>query len=113
MKTDRTSDQFVMRMPDGMRPHLAEIAQANGRSMNAEVIHRLTQSLQETDPMPQASEGTSKSNAMTVRLSDEARARLEKLSQRGPYRISMTSIIERGIQLATEELERMSGEAGK
>lgn len=34
----RGSDQFLLRFPEGMRDRLAELAAANGRSMNAEVI---------------------------------------------------------------------------
>lgn len=37
----RTADQFVLRLPDGMRPRIAESAKANGRSMNAEIVARL------------------------------------------------------------------------
>ncbi len=44
--TDSTSDQFQFRLPDGMRDQLSEAATANGRSLNDEIIHRLTQSLE-------------------------------------------------------------------
>ncbi len=37
----RTSDQFSVRFPDGMRDEIARSAKANGRSMNAEIIARL------------------------------------------------------------------------
>lgn len=37
----RGSDQFSLRFPDGMRDELKEVAKANGRSMNAEIIARL------------------------------------------------------------------------
>lgn len=37
----RTADQFVLRLPDGMRDTIAEAAKANNRSMNAEIIARL------------------------------------------------------------------------
>ena len=36
------SDQFKIRMPDGLRDQIKAAADANGRSMNAEIIHRLT-----------------------------------------------------------------------
>jgi plasmid stability protein len=39
--TSRASDKFILRLPDGMREHLAEVAERNGRSMNAEVIAAL------------------------------------------------------------------------
>ena len=44
--TGRTSDQFQLRLPEGMRDKLAEAAKANGRSLNGEIVHRLMQSLE-------------------------------------------------------------------
>ena len=41
----RHLDQFLVRFPDGMRDRIAEVAKANGRSMNAEIVHRLGESL--------------------------------------------------------------------
>jgi hypothetical protein len=38
---DRASDKFVLRLPDGMRDFIAEIAERSGRSMNAEIISAL------------------------------------------------------------------------
>lgn len=35
----------MLRFPDGMRDQIAEAAKANGRSMNAEIVHRLQISL--------------------------------------------------------------------
>jgi hypothetical protein len=40
-KTGPASEQFQLRLPDGMREHLARVAARNGRSMNAEIIHAL------------------------------------------------------------------------
>ena len=37
----RGSDQFVVRFPVGMRDRIREAAEANGRSMNAEIIAAL------------------------------------------------------------------------
>lgn len=37
-------DRFIVRMPDGMRDRIAEAAKAAGRSMNAEIVHRLEES---------------------------------------------------------------------
>ncbi|ASC63596.1 hypothetical protein B9P52_04495 [Achromobacter denitrificans] len=39
------ADKFMLRFPDGMRDQIAELAKANGRSMNAEIIQRLQISL--------------------------------------------------------------------
>lgn len=41
------SDQFMVRLPDGMRDEIAKQAQQNGRSMNAEIIARLDFSFSE------------------------------------------------------------------
>ncbi|PBB86629.1 Arc family DNA-binding protein [Mesorhizobium sp. WSM3876] len=37
-------DQFMLRLPDGMRQRLKEAAESNQRSMNAEIIARLQES---------------------------------------------------------------------
>lgn len=42
----RTAEQFVVRFPDGMRDRIAEVAKANNRSMNAEIVSRLQASLE-------------------------------------------------------------------
>lgn len=36
-----TQDRFIVRLPDGMRDRIAELAKQNGRSMNTEVVKRL------------------------------------------------------------------------
>lgn len=46
----RGSDQFVLRFPPGLRDQIRDIAEKNGRSMNAEIIARLMESL-ETEAM--------------------------------------------------------------
>lgn len=38
-------DKFMLRLPDGMREDLKEQAKKSGRSMNAEIVHRLANSL--------------------------------------------------------------------
>ncbi|KQV32258.1 hypothetical protein ASC97_01280 [Rhizobium sp. Root1203] len=43
--TGRNSDQFNLRLPDGMRDRIADEAGKSGRSMNAEIVHRLANSL--------------------------------------------------------------------
>lgn len=39
-------DQFVLRLPDGMRDQIKEKAEGNSRSMNAEIVARLAESLE-------------------------------------------------------------------
>jgi hypothetical protein len=41
----RDADKFMLRMPDGMRQHIAERAKDNFRSMNAEIVHILSEAL--------------------------------------------------------------------
>jgi plasmid stability protein len=37
----RGSDQFIVRLPAGMRAHIADMAARHGKSMNAEVVTAL------------------------------------------------------------------------
>jgi len=39
------SEQFQLRLPDGMRDDVAAVAARNGRSMNAEILHALAMHL--------------------------------------------------------------------
>jgi hypothetical protein len=43
--TSRTADKFVVRLPDGMRERIAEVARNHHRSMNSEIIARLEESI--------------------------------------------------------------------
>lgn len=45
--TGRESDKFMLRLPEGMRERVAELAKANGRTMNAEIVSRLERSLKD------------------------------------------------------------------
>lgn len=56
----RTAAQFVVRLPDGMRDQIGELAKKNGRSMNAEIVHRLQMTLE-------AERDTSKDTGITKR----------------------------------------------
>lgn len=42
----RAPDRLQFRLPEGMREKLVEAAAANGRSLNEEIVDRLTQSLE-------------------------------------------------------------------
>ncbi len=39
------TEQFMLRLPDGMRDRIKAAAEANNRSMNAEIVARLDESL--------------------------------------------------------------------
>lgn len=43
--SSRTADKFVVRLPDGMREKISEVARIHHRSMNSEIICRLEDSL--------------------------------------------------------------------
>lgn len=45
MGDSRTAEKFVVRLPDGMRDQISDIAERNHRSMNSEIIARLEQSM--------------------------------------------------------------------
>lgn len=47
----READKFIVRLPEGMREKIMEAAEANNRSMNAEIVDRLLNSFEpKTDP---------------------------------------------------------------
>lgn len=43
--SSRTADKFVVRLPEGMRERIADVAKNHHRSMNSEIIARLEKSL--------------------------------------------------------------------
>lgn len=47
-------DRFIVRLPDGMRDAIAAAAKANGRSMNAEIVAKLSSSGQDPSPLIEA-----------------------------------------------------------
>lgn len=50
----RNADKFVVRLPDGMRERIAEIARLQHRSMNSEIVRRLEESMVGDDPQSAA-----------------------------------------------------------
>lgn len=44
-KIIQPQDKYVLRLPDGMRDQLKAEAENNGRSLNAEIIYRLEESM--------------------------------------------------------------------
>lgn len=47
--SSRTADRTNVRFPDGMREHIKQEARRNQRTMNAEIVFRLTQAYGETE----------------------------------------------------------------
>lgn len=50
--SSRSADKFVVRLPEGMRERIAEVARNYHRSMNSEIISRLENSLYRDDAVP-------------------------------------------------------------
>lgn len=46
----RKQDQFIVRLPDGMRERIKSAAEANNRSMNAEIVATLEEKYPAPDP---------------------------------------------------------------
>ncbi|AQZ95124.1 Arc family DNA-binding protein [Halopseudomonas phragmitis] len=51
--TSRTADKFVVRLPQGMRDRIADVAKQHHRSMNSEIIARLEHSLLDLPSLPE------------------------------------------------------------
>ncbi len=68
-KPGRGSDQFALRLPDGMREQIKAAAAANHRSMNAEIIARLE------DTFPTATDILHSE----VQLDDEEREKMNEI----------------------------------
>lgn len=46
----RNADKFVVRLPDGMREQITQLASQHHRSMNSEIVGRLEESIAADDP---------------------------------------------------------------
>lgn len=53
-RTGRGSDQFLLRLPEGLRTRVKEVAETNRRSMNSEIIYQLERSLAPTSETQKA-----------------------------------------------------------
>ncbi|MCK1515578.1 Arc family DNA-binding protein [Bradyrhizobium sp. 190] len=77
--TSRTSDRFQLRLPEGIRDKLVEAA--NGRSLNDEIIQRLTQSL-ERDEMQKLSDRLKAQGDRLAKFEGEIASMVEQLRLR-------------------------------
>jgi hypothetical protein len=50
---------------------------------------------------------------MSIRVSADLKRRMEAASEVGPYRVSITNLVERGIELALKELAEIKGKHSK
>lgn len=98
--SSRTADKFVVRLPDGMRERIADVARNHHRSMNSEIIARLEQSL--------IQEG-SLSDDLTMRLdSPELSLHERELLQRfrqlsGRQQTALVALIAHDAEMANED----------
>ncbi len=82
-----TADKVLLRLPDGMRDRLKEAASENGRSLNAEIVQRLQQSL---------------SGPVDAFLADD----IEKYIS--GQRLDVMRLLEKAVQEAVDHSEKMS-----
>lgn len=96
--TEKAQDMTMcrFRMPSDLMPLVKASAHENQRSFNAEVTNALRRHY----------EG-SPAGLMT----DDQRARVDNLRV-GAYQITPRSLLERGIELAIQEIERIARQAG-
>ncbi len=79
--SSRTADKFVVRLPEGMRDRIAEVARAQHRSMNSEIIARLESSLQQDGELAH-SDGLSLDSPELSQYERELLTRFRQLAQR-------------------------------
>lgn len=79
-------DQYMLRLPDGMRDQIKAAAAANGRSMNAEIIHRL-----QTWREPSAGSNASVRLEVDTTQADQALRLVNQLRDAAPAASSGTS----------------------
>ena len=78
LESKKTTDQFRLQLPEPIRDKLAEAATANGRSLNGEIIHRLTQSL-ERDETKKLSDHLKAQGDRIAKVEEEIAALVEQL----------------------------------
>lgn len=74
-RTPQAADKYVLRMPDGMREKITELAKANGRSMNAEMVLMLQQAMDARAQPPVLGIDT---HALAVEIADLVADRLKR-----------------------------------
>jgi plasmid stability protein len=82
----RNADKFVVRLPEGMRQRIAEVAKNYHRSMNSEIVSRLESSLR-TEACIQhefdenTAEPVSENKTISLELTTQEFALIEKVRQ--------------------------------
>jgi predicted DNA-binding protein len=76
--TSRESDKFILRLPDGMRERLAEVAESQGRTMNAVVVGALAEYLGDAKSLESQLAGIEKA---ILALTDKVAVQNEAVTQ--------------------------------
>ena len=98
--SSRTADNFVVRLPDGMRERIADVARNHHRSMNSEIIARLEQSLIQEDSL--GDELNLRLDSPELSLHErELLQRFRQLSRR--QQNALVSLIAHDAEMAAEE----------
>ena len=98
--SSRTADKFVVRLPDGMRERIADVARNHHRSMNSEIIARLEQSLIQVDSL--GDELNLRLDSPELSLHErELLQRFRQLSRR--QQNALVSLIAHDAEMAAEE----------
>ena len=98
--SSRTADKFVVRLPDGMRERIADVARNHHRSMNSEIIARLEQSMLQEGALD---------DDLSLRLDSpelslherELRQRFRQLSRR--QQNALVALIAHDVEMAAED----------
>ena len=99
--SSRTADKFVVRLPDGMRERIADVARNHHRSMNSEIIARLEQSLIQEDSL--GDELNLRLDSPELSLHErELLQRFRQLSRR--QQNALVSLIAHDAEMAAEEV---------
>ena len=87
-RTPQNQDKYVLRLPDGMRDRIKAAAEANNRSMNAEIVA----TLEEKYPAPDAGFSMEEMIAHIQKL--------RELAGNDPQKIAEADALERGAILS-------------
>lgn len=72
-----TQERFIIRFPDGMRDRIKEAAEANNRSMNAEIVARLEGSFDpQTSTEPWSKEAVERFEMIAAKAGEAAATRV-------------------------------------
>lgn len=95
-----TADRFIVRFPDGMRDRIRDEAAKNNRSMNAEIIHRLQETLEMDDYQPM--ENVNTDNLPAGQVSDG-----QKLNEMAGYLAEYRRRFSELLQLVEQQNEQI------